>query len=198
MTVLASKPNAIRQGWQIRASRHLYQSHWYNVRQDDIRLPDGQEITFTQIEHPGFVSIVPVTPDRQIVLIYSYRYTVDDWVWEIPAGGLGNKPGLTPLAVAQEELAEEVGGRATDWRSLGSYYAGIGSSNVRAHVFLATGVQLNGQQHLESTEIIQVRTLPVAAALSLARSGAMEDGQSILALLLCEPLLREMMTGEGA
>lgn len=198
MTVLASKPNAIRQGWQIRASRHLYQSHWYNVRQDDIRLPDGQEITFTQIEHPGFVSIVPVTPDRQIVLIYSYRYTVDDWVWEIPAGGLGNKPGLTPLAVAQEELAEEVGGNATDWRSLGSYYAGIGSSNVRAHVFLATGVQLNGQQHLESTEIIQVRTLPVAAALSLARSGAMEDGQSILALLLCEPLLREMMTGEGA
>lgn len=198
MTVLASKPNAIRQGWQIRASRHLYQSHWYNVRQDDIRLPDGQEITFTQIEHPGFVSIVPVTPDRQIVLIYSYRYTVDDWVWEIPAGGLGNKPGLTPLAVAQEELAEEVGGSATDWRSLGSYYAGIGSSNVRAHVFLATGVQLNGQQHLESTEIIQVRTLPVAAALSLARSGAMEDGQSILALLLCEPLLREMMTGEGA
>jgi len=198
MTVLASKPNAVRQGWQIRASRHLYQSHWYNVRQDDIRLPDGQEITFTQIEHPGFVSIVPVTPDRQIVLIYSYRYTVDDWVWEVPAGGLGNKPGLTPLAVAQEELAEEVGGRATDWRSLGSYYAGIGSSNVRAHVFLATGVQLNGPQHLESTEIIQVRTLPVAAALSLARSGAMEDGQSILALLLCEPLLREMMAGEGA
>lgn len=198
MTVLASKPNAVRQGWQIRASRHLYQSHWYNVRQDDIRLPNGQEITFTQIEHPGFVSIVPVTPDRQIVLIYSYRYTVDDWVWEVPAGGLGNKPGLTPLAVAQEELAEEVGGRATDWRSLGSYYAGIGSSNVRAHVFLATGVQLNGPQHLESTEIIQVRTLPVAAALSLARSGAMEDGQSILALLLCEPLLREMMAGEGA
>jgi hypothetical protein len=67
MTEPASKPNAIRQGWQIRASRHLYQSHWYNVRQDDIRLPDGQEITFTQIEHPGFVSVVPVTDDGWMI-----------------------------------------------------------------------------------------------------------------------------------
>ena len=85
MTQVVSKPNASRQGWQIRASRHLYESHWYSVRQDEIRLPDGQEITFTQIEHPGFVSVVPVTPDGQIILIYSYRYTVDDWMWEIPA-----------------------------------------------------------------------------------------------------------------
>ena len=198
MTAVASKPNAIRQGWQIRASRHLYQSHWYNVRQDDIRLPDGQEITFTQIEHPGFVTVVPVTDDRQIVLIYSYRYTVDEWVWEVPAGGLGNKPHLTPLAVAQEELAEEVGGVAATWRPIGSYYAGIGSSNVRAHVFLATGVQLNGRQQLESTEIIQVRTVPVAEALAMARSGVMQDGQSVLALLWCEPWLQEMMTGKGS
>jgi len=193
MTETAFKPNAIRQGWQIRASRHLYQSHWYNVRQDDIRLPDGQEITFTQIEHPGFVSVVPVTDDGQIVLIYSYRYTVDDWVWEIPAGGLGNKSHLTPLAVAQEELAEEVGGVAAAWRPMGSYYAGIGSSNVCAHVFLATGVQLNGRQQLESTEIIQVRTTPIAEALAMARSGEMQDGQSVLALLLCEPWLQAMI-----
>lgn len=197
MTQVVSKPNASRQGWQIRASRHLYESHWYSVRQDEIRLPDGQEITFTQIEHPGFVSVVPVTPDGQIILIYSYRYTVDDWMWEIPAGGLGNKPGLTPLAVAQEELAEEVGGVATEWRSVGSYYAGVGSSNVRAHVFLATGVQLSGAQHLESTEIIQVRRVPIAEALQMARSGVMQDGQSALALLLCEPLLREALNGKG-
>ncbi len=197
MSAVVVKPNAVRQGWDIRASRHLYRSHWYNVRQDDIRLPGGQEITFTQIEHPGFASVVPVTPEGEVVLIYSYRYTVDDWVWEIPAGGLGNKPGITPLAVAQEELAEEVGGVATDWRPVGSYYAAVGSSNVRAHVFLATGVQLRGAQHLESTEIIQVRRVSVAEALRMARSGAMQDGQSAFALLLCEPLLYEALSEKG-
>ncbi len=191
MTTIASnfKPNAARQGWQVRASRYLYQSHWYNVRQDEIRLPGGQDITFTQVEHPGFASVVPVTSDGQIVLIRSYRYTVDEWVWEIPAGGLGNKEGLTPLQVAQEELAEEVGGVAQDWRALGSFYAGIGSSNMRAHFFLATGVQLNGMQHLDNTEIIETHLLPAAEALHMARSGAMQDGQSALALLLAEPFL---------
>ncbi len=64
---------------------------------------------------------------------------------------------------------------------------------MRAQVFLATGVPLNGRQQLESTEIIQVRTAPVAEALALARSGEMQDGQSVLALLLCEPWLQAMI-----
>ncbi len=50
------------------------------------------------------MTVLPVTTDGQVVMIRSYRYTVDDWCWELPAGGLGDKPGVPLVEVAQQEL----------------------------------------------------------------------------------------------
>lgn len=189
-----AKPNARAQGWQILSSRYLYESHWYNVRQDEIRLPTGEIIHYTQIEHPGFVTVVPVTEDGQVIVIRSYRYSVDEWTWEVPAGGLGNKPDQAPAEVAASELMEETGAVARDLQWITSYYSGVGSSNVRAHVFLATGVHFTGTQDLDQTEVIEVHTMSIDEALRFARSGQMQDGQSAMALLLCEPALRTIAT----
>lgn len=194
---IPAKPNAVAQGWQIVHSRYLYESHWYSVRQDEIRLPNGETIHYTQIEHPGFVTIVPVTDEGQIVLIRSYRYSVDEWTWEVPAGGLGNKADQSLAEAAAGELLEETGAAARDLQFIASYYTGIGSSNIRAHIFLATGVHFVGKQELEQTEVIQVHTMPILDALQFARSGQMQDGQSVAALLYCEPLLRALATTVG-
>ena len=94
--------------WETLDSQYLWQSHWYNLRQDRLRTPDGREFTYTLVDHPGAVWIVPVTADGQVALVWQYRHTVDDWCYEVPAGGLS--PGLTPEEVARRELLEEVGG----------------------------------------------------------------------------------------
>ena len=39
------------------------------------------------LEHASSVFIVPATASSQIVLIRTYRYNVDGWVWKISAGG---------------------------------------------------------------------------------------------------------------
>lgn len=184
------KPKAAELGWRLRATNYVYQSDRFDLRQDDLSLPDGEFITFTYVEHPGFVTIVPVTDEGEVVLIRSYRYTVDDWVWELPAGGLGNKPDLLPEAVALEELKEETGHVVKGTlRLVATYYCAVGNARMRGHVFLATGVHREGEQHLEHTEVIQLRLVPIAEALRMARAGEMEDGASALALLLCEPHL---------
>jgi hypothetical protein len=41
----------------------------------------------------------------------------------------------------------------------------------------------------EAMKLIEIKTVPVAEALALARRGEIKDGQSALALCLCEPLL---------
>ncbi|MGB0650048.1 MAG: hypothetical protein ACPG3U_06240 [Rhodothermales bacterium] len=40
-------------GWKRLASRYLFQSPWFNVRQDKVELPEGEQIPYTTIEHPG-------------------------------------------------------------------------------------------------------------------------------------------------
>ena len=172
--------------WETLDSRFLWQSRWYNLRQDRLRTPAGHEFTYTLVDHPGAVWIVPVTADHQVVLIWHDRYPVGDYCYEVPAGGLA--PGLTPEELVRRELSEEIGGQAADLRYVGRFYTSNGISNEVAHVYLATRVEL-GQAHRDPTELMEIRLVPVVEALSMARTGEISDGPSALALLWCEPLL---------
>lgn len=183
------KPLGASLGWQRLSTSRPYQSRWHNLRQDQVRLPDGQEITYTYQEHPGFVIVVPVTSDNQVVMIRSYRYTVDDWCWELPAGGLGDKPGVPLEEAALQELAEETGGTCLVLDKVGWFYSANGTSDARCTFFLARGVELGGALQLEPTEQSDVHLVPLAQALQMARDGRMADGDSALALLRCERLL---------
>jgi ADP-ribose pyrophosphatase len=180
--------------WETLSSRLLWQSQWYSLRQDRLRTEDGHEFTYTIVDHPGAVWVVPVTVDGQVVLVLNYRHPVDDWCYEVPAGGLSPRLDQSQrLAqseeVARRELAEEVGGTAADLQCIGRFYTSNGISNEVAYVYLATGVEL-GEAHREPTELMEMHLVPVAEALRMAREGEISDGPSALALLWCEPLLR--------
>lgn len=172
------------------SSRYLWTSRWYNLRQDEIVAPDGSHGTYTVVEHPGAVWIVPVTADGQVILEWQYRYTVQDWCWEVPAGGI--LPGVSPEEMAARELREEIGGTAELLEHVAWFYTMNGIGTEVAHVFLARDVRL-GKPEREPTEVMETRSLPIAEALRMARAGEITDGPSALALLLCERLLEPLL-----
>ncbi len=178
--------------WHTIATTRLWRSRWYNLRQDNVRIHTGAEVTYTFQEHPGAVFIVPVTVERRIALLRQYRYPVDEWLWEIPAGAVDGAESLE--AAARRELAEEIGGTAKEMRYVDHFFAASSVSNLRIHVFLATGVQLRPDgSHREATELIETSEFGILETLTMARAGQIKDGQSALALLLCEPLLRDAL-----
>lgn len=183
------KPLGASLGWELLGTTRPYESHWHNLRRDEVRLPSGEEIVYTYQEHAGFVTVLPITADGQVVMIRSYRYTVDDWCWELPAGGLGDKPGASLEEVARQELREETGAECLEMRQIGWFYAMNGTSNARCTYFLAAGVQINGQPQLEATEHSEVHLLPLEQAVQMARDGRITDADSALVLLRCEPIL---------
>ena len=175
-------------------SRYLWQSHWYNVRQDRLRAPDGQELTYTVIEKPQAVWIVPLTARGELVLIDQYRYPVGQWCLEVPAGNI--ERGHSAQQMAERELREEIGGRAARWVRVGDFFTMNGIGDERAQVFAALGVEL-GTPHREPTEHIMLRVVPLEEGLRMARAGAIQDGPSALAILLAEPVLREYVAELG-
>jgi ADP-ribose pyrophosphatase len=64
------------QVWERLDRRYLFQSKWYNLRQDRLRTQDGHEFTYTIVDHPGAVWVVPVTADGQVVLIWGAHLAV--------------------------------------------------------------------------------------------------------------------------
>ena len=173
------------------SSRIAWSSPWYRVRQDEIITPDGRPGVYNVVEKEDAVWIVPVTADRQIILIKNYRYTVDDWCWEVPAGSI--EPEHADIAeTARVELLEEVGGVAEEMVWIGRFYVANGIFNEVGHIFLATGVTL-GQHQREATEVMEIHPTPITQALAMARTLQIQDGPSALALLACEAHLQALL-----
>ena len=165
---------------------------WYSVRQDELLLPDGRPGVYNVVQKEAAVWILPVTAEKQVVLIRSYRYTVNDWCWEIPAGSL--KAGQDPAAAARSELAEEVGGRAQQLAYLGRSYMANGICDEVGHFFLATGVTLGEPDH-EAAELIEVHRKSIPEVLNMARANEINDAPSALVILLCAGRLEALAGG---
>jgi len=175
--------------------RYLWRSAWYNVRQDQLEAADGSAAVYTVVEKPQAVWVVPVTDAGELVMIEQYRYPVDDWCLEVPAGNV--EPGVSLEAMAVRELSEETGGRARELRYVGQFYSLNGICDQVAHVYAAFGVTLDAPRP-EATEHIQRRLFPVDEALRMAASGEISDGPSALAILLSERVLRAYLSEGGA
>jgi ADP-ribose pyrophosphatase len=183
------KSNARAYGWQRLATDYPYTYRMFRVRRDQVRWPDGHVSSYAYVQGANAVWVVPVTPEGQVVLIRQFRYTIDSWSWEVPAGGFHDFAG-EPLDLARKELAEEIGGESDDWLYVGSFRPGVSTIDELCHVVLARGVRMTCPPHREPGEIIEMHVLPLERALEMARSGEMVDGHSALALLRCEPLIR--------
>ncbi|MFM6181143.1 MAG: NUDIX domain-containing protein [Dolichospermum sp.] len=179
------KPQGKKIGWELQKTDLIFKSQWYNLRQDKISLPNNEEITYTYVEHPGAVFIIPITANQEIILMRSYRYTIDDWCWEIPAGTLGDQKGLSLEEVARLELLEEIGGIAETFEGLGWYYIANGLANLKNFFFIAHNVTLSQDTQREITEIIsEVKTFPIKDIFNMLQNGLIKDGESAFALML--------------
>lgn len=182
------KPNGIAFGWQRLATDYPYTYHMFRVRRDQVRWPDGHVAPYAYIQCPGAVWVVPVTTEGQVILIRQFRYTMDDWCWEVVAGGFHDFSG-SPVDLAKRELAEEVGGISDDWLHVSSFRPGVSIIDEICHIVLARDVRLDLEPHREPGEIIEVYLVSPERALEMARNGEMVDGHSALALLRCESYL---------
>jgi ADP-ribose pyrophosphatase len=169
-------------GWKRRSSRHLFESRWYGIRQDEVSLPTGEPITYTLVDHPGYAMVVPLLADGCVIMQRVYRYPVQQVLLEFPSGGLDGQP---PEHAAARELQEETGWVASRLTSLGRFCASPGMSNERFHLFLAEGLSETGRPAREATEQIEIELVPLERAYRMLLSGGIAEGPTALAIALC-------------
>ena len=168
-------------GWSRTNSHYLFQSRWYAVRQDALISSEGKAITYTVVEHPGFVVIVPLLPDGRVVMERIHRYPLQRVALECPSGSLD---GEEPEVAARRELEEETGYRAGRLRWLGTYAGSSGISDEEFSVFLALDVSADGVLRREITEDIEIELIPLADLRAMTLHGEITDAPSALAILL--------------
>jgi ADP-ribose pyrophosphatase len=103
-------------------------------------------------------------------MIRQYRYPLDEWCWEVPAGGCHDTGDMALEDVVRKELHEEIGATCGEVRALSSFYSAPSFCDEKCHVFLALDVELRDEPEPEDTERIEVHRVPVAQALQMARA----------------------------
>ena len=69
----------------------VHKGRIFQIEIDVVKLPTGHTVDMEIVRHPGSVVLIPIPEPGSIVLIRQYRYTIDRWIWELPAGSLKPK-----------------------------------------------------------------------------------------------------------
>ncbi len=167
-------------------TKRIYEGNIINVRVDTVRMPSGRDATREIVEHSHAVCIVPIDNDGNVVLVRQYRKPAETALLEVPAGGV--EEGEISEEAVLRELQEEIGYTADHLEHLSSFWVAPGWATEYMHAYLATGLResrLDGDED----ENIEVVRLGFNEAVSMLKSGEINDGKTIAALLLAQPLL---------
>ena len=160
----------------------IYNGRVFNITVDHVAYPDGRVVKMECVRHRGSVVLLPMTAPDRILLVRQYRYVVDRWLWELPAGTL--EPNETLEAAALRECHEEVGKIAGHAQKLLSVFPSPGFCDEEMHFFLLTDLRdrLPGEAapHQDPDEILNVKEFSVKDVREMVRDGEIADMKTVV------------------
>lgn len=166
--------------WKTLSKETAYENPWISVSHRDVLTPAGTPGIYGVVHFKNLaIGIVPLDQQLNTWLVGQYRYTLDDYSWEIPEGGC--PLGTDPLDTAKRELIEETGIRAQQWEKILDFHTSNSVTDEAGIAYLATGLTF-GEAEPEDTEELMIKQLPLAEAIEWVWNGKITDALSIMAL----------------
>lgn len=173
--------------WQKLGSKTVYQNRFMTVTEDTLETDHGDQVTFGIVHKEAAVLIIPWDGEHT-TLIGQYRFAVDSFSWEWPAGHYEHN---SVEETARAELEEEAGLVAGKLEKIGTFHIAPGHLTKVCHVFLATDLTA-GKQELETAEKgMQTKRLTLEELKDMIRAGELKDGLTLSALQLFELYLSD-------
>ena len=170
---------------QLLERREVYRGRIFHLEVDRVTLPTGHTVTMEIVRHPGSVVLLPIPEPGKVILIRQYRYTLDRWIWELPAGSL--KPGEDPAVAAARECEEEIGLVPRRVERLGGFYPTPGFCDEVMTYFRCQELEPPAPDSLarkDEDEEIEPRTFTVAEARALVATGEIVDLKTVAGLTM--------------
>ncbi len=173
-----SQENHKENPWKTLSTKPVYCNDWIKVEEHQVINPGGSPCIYGKVSFKSeAVGIIPIDEEDNTWLVGQFRYTLNEWSWEIPMGG--SPKDEAPEATAQRELEEETGLKAKTFTKLLQLHPSNSITDEKGYVYLATDLS-DGIQQLETSEQdIQVRKLPFDEVITMAQNGEITDAISL-------------------
>ncbi len=163
------------------SSYKIYQGKAFSLYSDLVLLPDGRTTKKDVVSYPEAVAILAFNEEGKIILEKQYRYSVKDFVYEIPAGKIDNQE-ENPENAARRELLEETGFYAHQITYLFSYFPAVGYSTEKIHVYKAETLEQKSR-NLDEDEFIDIAFISPEELYKMITNGEIKDAKTIISFL---------------
>ncbi|MFC5972315.1 NUDIX hydrolase [Halomarina salina] len=167
--------------WETRESRVAYTCPGFEIRHDEVTLPDGTETDFDYLAEPPAVVVLPFTPDGDVVCIEEWRQAVGHVNFGLPVGTVEDDD-VDLSTAAHRELTEETGYEADAVEPLVTVEPANGIANSEFNVFVAHGCTPDADQDLDADESIRPTTTRYEDLRDAVASDEVRDGRTVLAV----------------
>lgn len=162
-------------------TERVFEGKVFSVDRDRVRLPHGREATQDVVRHSKSVVLIPIPDPGKVVLIRQYRYAVNAWMWELPAGSVDE--GETPEQAVARECHEEIGQVPSTVVRLAALYPTPGYCDEEMIFYRLSGLEdPTTTAEVDEDESIEVRVMELRDAREMVRRGEIVDMKTIVAL----------------
>lgn len=164
--------------WKLLKSTGKYKNRFMTVTEDELVTGHGDRVTFGVVHKADAVIVIP-WDGVHFTLIGQYRYPVDAYSWEFPAGHFEH---ADVESTARAELEEEAGLIAGKLEEIGTFYVAPGHLTQICHIFLATELT-PGTRALEAAEKgMEIKSVTSAEIDQMIKNGLIKDGLTLTSL----------------
>ena len=156
----------------------------FTTTRDQIQLPDGRETTMDVVRHQPSVILLPMPDSAHIVLVRQYRYAIDRWIWELPAGNV--EPGEDVETAARRECHEEIGQVPDRIERIAELYPTPGYSDEVMIFLRLVGLSVPAEPaSLDAGEILEPQLFTLADVRARVERGEIRDMKTALGISYC-------------
>jgi len=167
--------------WKTLSEKLVYENQWIRVVEHNVINPSGGNGIYGKVTIKGSaVGVIPIDEDGNTWLVGQYRYTLDEYSWEIPMGTVPTEEAYEDGAF--RELKEETGLIAKKFEFLCKIHTSNSVTDEVGMVYIATGLS-QGQTEFDETEDIKVKKAPFSEALRMVMDGEITDSLSVAGIL---------------
>lgn len=166
--------------WTIISSQNIYDNPWINLTEHQVINPSGGAGIYGHVHFKNrAIGIIVLDDEDNTWLVGQYRFTLNEYSWEIPEGG--GPIGTDPLDSAKRELLEETGITAGKWEEIQQIHLSNSVCDEFGFIFLARDLSF-GDAEPEETEQLQLRKLPFKEAYQMVVNNQITDSLSVAAI----------------
>jgi 8-oxo-dGTP pyrophosphatase MutT (NUDIX family) len=172
--------NETNNPWTILKEEKVYDNKWISVTEYDVINPTGGKGIYGKIHFKNrAIGILPLDEKLNTWLVGQYRFTLNEYTWEIPEGG--GPIGTDILVSAKRELLEEAGLAAQEWTKLMDFHLSNSVSDEWGQIFLARQLTQHAPEP-EETEQLQIKKIPFDEAYGMVEDGTITDSITVAAI----------------